>query len=80
VHRALAAKVIEEKQRSRPLILNKSSKEKEEKHMFKEDLQLTLDQLEKNRSGSSKKYVQTRAEERRNERWRHFEIEVANSR
>jgi hypothetical protein len=46
VHRALAAKVAEEKQRPRPLILKKSSKEKEEKRMFKEELQLSLDQLE----------------------------------
>ena len=72
MHRALAAKVAEEKQRPRPLILKKSSKEKEEKHMFKEELQLSLDQLEQNRSGSSKKYVQTRAEESRNERHRDF--------
>jgi hypothetical protein len=40
--------------------------------MFKEELQLPLDQLERNRSGSSKKYVQTRAEESRNGRQRDF--------
>jgi hypothetical protein len=50
----------------------KSSKEKEEKRMFKEELQLPLDQLERNRSGSSKKYVQTCAEESRNRRQRDF--------
>ena len=43
MHRALAAKVAEDKKRSRPLILKKSSKEKEEKRMFKEELQLSLD-------------------------------------
>ena len=32
--------------RLRPLILKKSSKEKEEKSMFKEELQLSLDKLE----------------------------------
>jgi hypothetical protein len=38
VHRALARKVVEEKQRLRPLIIKKSSEEKEEKCMFKEEL------------------------------------------
>ena len=46
MHRALAAKIIEEKQRPRPLILKKYSKETEEKCMFKEELQLSLDQLD----------------------------------
>ena len=50
-------KLVEEKQRPKPLILKKSSKEKEEKRMFKEELQLSLDQLERNRSGSLKMYV-----------------------
>jgi hypothetical protein len=43
VHGAIAAKVTEEKQRPRPLILKKSSKEKKEKCMLKEELQLSLD-------------------------------------
>jgi hypothetical protein len=43
VHGAIAAKVAEEKQRSKPLILKKSSKEKKEKCMLKEGLQLPLD-------------------------------------
>jgi hypothetical protein len=68
VHRALAAKITEEKQRPRPLILKKYSKEKEEKRMLKEELRLPLDQLERNRPGSSKMYDQTHVEERRNGR------------
>jgi hypothetical protein len=43
VHGAIAAKVAEEKQRPKPLILKKSSKEKKEKCMLKEELQLSLD-------------------------------------
>ena len=43
MHRALAAKVAEEKQRPKPLILKKSSKEKKEKCMLKEELQMSLD-------------------------------------
>ena len=46
MHRALAAKVAEERQRSIPLILKKYSEEKEDKFSFKEELQLLLDQLE----------------------------------
>jgi len=38
VHRALAANIVEEKKRPRPLILKKYSKEKEEKHMLKKEL------------------------------------------
>jgi hypothetical protein len=43
LHEAIAVKVAEEKKRSRPLILKKSSKEKKEKCMLKEELQLSLD-------------------------------------
>jgi hypothetical protein len=43
VHGAIAAKVVEEKQRPRPFILKESSKEKKEKCMLKEELQLSLD-------------------------------------
>ena len=42
MHGAIVVKVAEEKQRLRPLIHKKSSKEKEEKCMLKEDLQLPL--------------------------------------
>jgi hypothetical protein len=38
VHTALAAKIAEDKQRPRPFILKKHSKEKEEKRMLKEEL------------------------------------------
>jgi hypothetical protein len=43
MHRAIVVKVTEEDQRPRPLILKKYSKEKKEKRMLKEDLQLSLD-------------------------------------
>jgi hypothetical protein len=43
VHGAIATKVAEDKQRLRPLILKKPSKEKKEKFMLKEELQLSLD-------------------------------------
>ena len=43
MHEAIAAKVAEENQRPKPLILEKSSKEKKEKCMLKEELQLSLD-------------------------------------
>jgi hypothetical protein len=43
VHGAIAAKVAEDKQRLRPLILKKYSKGKKEKCMLKEKLQLSLD-------------------------------------
>ena len=43
MHGAIVVKVAEEKQRPRNLILNKSSKEKKEKCMLKEELQLSLD-------------------------------------
>jgi hypothetical protein len=43
VHEAIAVKVAEDKQRPRPLILKKYSKEKKEKCMLKEELQLSLD-------------------------------------
>ena len=43
MHGAIAAKVAEEKQRPKPLILKKSSKEKKEKCMLKEYLPLPLD-------------------------------------
>jgi hypothetical protein len=38
VHRALVAKIAEEKKRMRPLILKKYSNEKEEKRMLKEEI------------------------------------------
>ena len=43
MHRAIVVKVTEEKQRPRPLILKKSSKEKKETCILKEELQLPLD-------------------------------------
>ena len=43
MHGSIAAKVPEEKQRPKPLILKKSFEEKKEKCMLKEELQLSLD-------------------------------------
>ena len=43
MHGAIVMKVTKEKQRPRPLIVKKSSKEKEEKFMLKDELQLPLD-------------------------------------
>jgi hypothetical protein len=43
LHGAIAAKVTEENKGMRPLILKKSSKEKKEKCMLKEELQIPLD-------------------------------------
>ena len=43
MHRSITVKVAEDKQRLRPLILKKYSKEKKENCMLKEELQLSLD-------------------------------------